>query len=164
MSTATDAAATSYPSDTELVITRIFDAPRSLVFDAWTKPEHLEKWQMSPRGMTVTTEKSDIRPGGEYSVTMSAPDGSAHRLRGVYREVVPPSKLVFTHAWLDADGNLGKDTVVTVTFEEQGAQTLFTLRQTGFGTVASRDGHAAGWNSGIDKLDEYLSTLDRPVA
>ncbi|MDQ6737198.1 MAG: SRPBCC domain-containing protein [Gemmatimonadota bacterium] len=154
-----NAAATSFPSDTELVITRVFDAPRSLVFDAWTRPEHLEKWQMSPKDMTVTTEKSEIRPGGEYRVTMWAPDGTAHRLRGVYKEVVPPARLVFTHAWLDADGNIGKDTLVTVTFEERGTQTLFTLRQTGFGSVPSRDGHGTGWNSGLDKLEDYLATL-----
>ncbi len=91
-------------AEPELVIKRLFDAPRSLVFDAWTKPEHLEHWQGAPRGFTVTAHDVDLRPGGAFRICMRSPEGVDHWLQGVYREIVKPERLVFTHVWLDAQG------------------------------------------------------------
>ena len=141
---------------TELLITRVLDAPRSLVFEAWTKPEHLEHWQGAPRGFTVTTHEVDLRPGGAFRVCMRSPEGVDHWLRGIYREIVAPGRLVFTHAWLDTQGKPGKETLVTITLAERGGKTLLTLHQTGFQSVESRDGHKEGWTSTFDRLAEYL--------
>ena len=143
----------------ELVMTRLFDAPRELVFQAWTDPEHLRRWENAPIGFTVTTEKSDIRPGGEFKVCMRSPEGVDHWLQGVYKEVVPPSRLSFTHTWLRADGSPGVETFVTLTFAERGNMTELTLHQTGFDTTSSRDGHNRGWDSTFDRLAGYLAQL-----
>jgi uncharacterized protein YndB with AHSA1/START domain len=145
------------PADRELVITRVFDAPRGLVFKAWTGPEHLERWQGAPRGFTVTAHKMEVRPGGAYRVCMRSPEGVDHWLQGVYREVVEPERLVFTHVWLDAQGRPGKETLVTITFAERGGKTELALHQTGFKSVESRDGHKGGWTSTFDRLADYLA-------
>lgn len=147
----------SSTEETDLVITRVFDAPRELVFDAWTKAEHLQHWQGAPRGFTVTTEKSDIRPGGGFRICMRSPNGAEHRLEGSYREIVRPERLVFTHAWLDAVGKPSQETLVTVTFIERGVKTEMTLSQSGFRSTESRDGHRLGWTSAFDVLGEYLT-------
>ncbi len=145
------------PSERELVVTRVFDAPRSLVFKAWTDPAHLERWQGAPRGFTVPSHEQDIRPGGGFRVCMRSPEGVDHWLQGVYREIVEPQRLVFTHAWRDANGKPGTETLVTLTFTERGGKTELTLRQTGFTSVESRDGHKTGWTSTFDRLAEYLA-------
>lgn len=140
----------------ELVITRVFDAPRALVFAAWTEQEHLRNWEGAPMGYTVTTEESDIRVGGRFRVCMHAPDGTDHSLQGVYTEIVPPERLAFTHTWLRRDGTLGVETLVTLSFVAHGSRTEMTLRQTGLDTLASHAGHTRGWNSTFDRLAEYL--------
>ena len=166
MSASTDSArstrgtSSSTTETPELLITRIFDAPRELVFQAWTDPEHLRRWESAPIGFTVTTEKSDIRPGGEYKVCMRSPEGVDHWLQGVYTEVIPPERLSFTHAWLRADGTPGVETQVTLTFVDRGNRTEMTLHQTGFDTVSSRDGHNGGWNSTFDRLAGYLASMN----
>ncbi len=144
----------------ELLITRIFDAPRPLVFAAWTESEHLKRWEGAPIGFTVTTEESDIRPGGRFRVCMRSADGVDHWLQGVYTEVVPPERLAFTHTWLRRDGTPGVETLVTITFVARGSKTELTLRQTGLDTLASHAGHTQGWNSTFDRLAGYLTHLD----
>jgi uncharacterized protein YndB with AHSA1/START domain len=142
---------------TELVITRMFDAPRELVFECWTNPEHLRHWQGAPRGFTVTLSESDIRPGGFFRISMRSPEGVDHWLEGHYREMVKPERLVFTHAWLDGNRKPGNETLVTITLAERGGKTELTLRQTGFTSVESRDGHKYGWTSALDVLVDYLA-------
>jgi len=149
-------AETSLP---ELAITRIFDAPRELVFDCWTNPEHLQHWQGAPVGFTVTSSEADIRPGGFFRICMRSPEGQDHWLEGGYREIVPPERLVFTHAWLEG-GRKGKETVVTVTLNERGGKTELMLRQSGFDSVKTRDGHMHGWNSALDVLAAYVNAGD----
>jgi uncharacterized protein YndB with AHSA1/START domain len=141
-----------------LTLTRLYDAPRELVFRAWTEPEHLRRW-CAPTGFTIPDSDGDLRPGGAWRATMRAPDGEEHRLTGTYREIVPPERLVFTHAWLDADGRAGIETLVTVTLEDQGGRTFLTLVQTGFESTASRDGHAGGWTETLDRLAGHLAAL-----
>jgi uncharacterized protein YndB with AHSA1/START domain len=143
--------------DSTLVISHVFDAPRELVYAAWTERRHLNQWQGAPEGFTVTVQEYDIRPGGAFRICMHAPDGSDHWLQGIYREVVPSERLVFTHTWLDAAGATGHETLVTITFTERGDRTELTLRQTGLASTASRDGHREGWASTFTNLARYLS-------
>jgi uncharacterized protein YndB with AHSA1/START domain len=138
-----------------LVITRVFDAPRSLVFKAWTDPEHLVHW-LGPQGFTGNIVKMDVRPGGAYRFHMRGPEGADLWRQGVYRESVKPERLVFTYAWEDAEGKPGHETLVTVTFEEHEGKTKLTLRQAVFESVTARDGHQGGWSSSLDRLAKYL--------
>jgi len=140
----------------ELVITRIFDAPRSLVFKAWTEPEHLVHWS-APRGFTMTHCEGDLRPGGAWRACMRSPERGDLWLGGVYREIVAPELLVFTHAWDDENGKRGHETLVTVTLADHAGKTKLTFRQAFFESVASRDGHQGGWTQCFDLLAEYLA-------
>lgn len=140
-----------------LVITRVFDAPRRLVFKAWIEPEHAARW-WGPQGFTTLSCEMDVRPGGIWRRCMRSPEGILCIKRGVYREVVPPERLVFTYADEDADGGLGHETLVTVTFAEQGEKTKLTLHQAVFDTVAARDAHEGGWTSCLERFAEYLAS------
>ena len=143
-------------ADRELVITRVLDAPRRLVFRAWTDPEQLARW-WGPRGFTTIFSEADVRPGGAWRRRMRSSEGAECCGRGIYREIAAPERLVFTYAWEDADGNPGHETVVTVTFEALGDKTRLTLRQAVFETVTSRDAHDGGWSSCLDRFAEYLA-------
>jgi uncharacterized protein YndB with AHSA1/START domain len=143
----------------ELFITRVLDAPRDLVYKAWTEPEHLERWQNAPQGFTVTSHQVDLWTGGAYRLCLRSPEGLEHWLEGVYREVSAPERLVFTHAWLDAQGKPGRETLVEIVFVARGDKTELTLRQTGFQSVESRDGHREGWTSSLDRFSGYLKQL-----
>lgn len=141
----------------ELTITRVFNAPRELVFRMWIEPEHMRRWSC-PHGYTVDSRGMDVRPGGAWQATMHSPLGEDLRLGGVYREIDPPERLVFTHAWLDEDGKPGPETVVTIMLAEEGAgKTRLHFHQTGFGSVESRDGHRGGWTECFEKLDRHLA-------
>jgi uncharacterized protein YndB with AHSA1/START domain len=136
----------------ELVIVRTFAAPRELVFAAWTEPRHLARWS-GPAGFTSTQDVMDLRPGGRYRACLHAPDGSEHWVQGVYREIVPPSRLVMTHAWEDEHGRPGVETLVTVSLAEDGpGRTRMHFTQSGFTSAASRDGHEDGWSTSFDRL------------
>src|SRR5918995_7006135 len=108
------ASAAAGTAERELVITRIFDAPLSLVFKAWTEREHLVRWS-APRGFTITHCEGAHHPGGAWRCCMRSPEGTDYWLGGVYREIVEPDRLVFTHAWEDEEGKPGHQTLVTVT-------------------------------------------------
>jgi len=145
------------PEDRVLVITRIIDAPRSLVFRAWTEPEHLMRW-WGPRGFTLPSCKIDLRPGGAYRFHMRGPEGDDHWSQGVFREVVEPERLVLAGSWADADGNpASPETLLTVTFEDHGGKTRLTLHQAVFESVTARDSHRGGWTSSLERLAEYLA-------
>ena len=144
----------------ELVITRIFDAPRHLVFRAWTEPDRAARW-WGPQGFVTTYCNMDVRPGGAFRVCMRSPEGAEHWKQGVYREVVEPERLVFTFAWEDAEGKPGHQTLVTVTFAEHGDKTELTLHQAVFETVARRDEHRRGWISTLERCAEYLAKTQR---
>jgi uncharacterized protein YndB with AHSA1/START domain len=145
-------------AERELVITRIFDAPRGLVFRAWTEPEHMARW-FGPRGFTSTVLRNELRPGGAYRIHMRGPENDDHWMQGVFHEIAAPERLVMAGSWADADGNpTSPETVLTLTFEEHAGKTKLTLRQTGFESVTARDAHQSGWNSSMDCLAEYLAT------
>jgi uncharacterized protein YndB with AHSA1/START domain len=148
----------SATADHELTVSRVIDAPRPLVFGAWTDPRQTAKW-WGPKGFVTVDHEMDIRPGGAYSLTMRSPLGTDHRKRGVYKEIIEPERIVFTFAWVDADGRPGVETLVTVTFEALGAKTRLTLRQSGFDNAAWRDDHVGGWTSCLERFGEYMTTV-----
>ncbi len=155
METSTNPAANT--SDRVLVITRVFDAPRSLVFQAWTDPQHLVNW-LGPQGFTGKILKSELRPGGAYRYYMRDPQGGDHWQQGIFREIVEPERLVLTYAWADANGNPTRpETILTVTFEDQGGKTKLTLHQAVFESVTARDEHNFGWNSSLNRFADYLA-------
>jgi len=148
---------TSAAADRELVVTRVIDAPRRLVFKTWTQPEHIARW-WGPQGFTTIHCEMDVRVGGAYRFGMRSPQGTEHWKRGVYREIVEPERVVFTFAWENADGTLGHELLTTVTFDEQDTKTRLTLRQAAFETTEWRDSHRQGWTSTLERLAEYLTT------
>ena len=145
------------PSDRVLVITRVFDAPRSMVFKAWTDRDHLAQW-FGPRGFAMTMCQMDQRPGGTYRFGMRSSEGSDHWLKGVYREIVEPEKLAFTYAWTDSEGNPTRpETLVVLTFDDENGKTRFTLHQSVFESVTACDAHRQGWTSSLDRLAETFA-------
>ena len=147
--------AATEPGDSVLVVTRVFDAPRRLLFRAWTRKEHLDRW-CAPRGFTIPYSEGDLRA---WRCCMRAPDGVEHWLSGTYREVVEDGLLVFTHAWEDERGQRGHETLVTVRFADQDGKTKLTFHQAIFDSVEARDGHASGWTECLDRLVDHLATL-----
>jgi uncharacterized protein YndB with AHSA1/START domain len=151
----------------ELVITRIFDAPRELVWKAWTDPELVKRW-WGPKGFTTPVSKIDLRVGGVYLYCMRSPEGQDFWGTGVYREIVEPERIVYTDSFSDAEGNLVPasyygmsgdwplELLVTVTFEEYEGKTKMTLQHVGIPAGENRDLAKAGWNESFDKLAEYL--------
>jgi uncharacterized protein YndB with AHSA1/START domain len=140
----------------DLTLSRMIDAPRPLVFGAWTDPEQIARW-WGPKGFTTTRYEMDVRPGGTYRFVMRSPDGTDHRKRGVYREIVAPERIVFTFVWEEPDGRLGHELLVTVTFEAVGTKTRLTLHQTGFNSIEWRDSHVAGWTSCLERFGDYMT-------
>jgi len=148
----------SEPRELALEIVRVFDAPRSLVFQAWTDDEHMRQWS-APHGFTITHNEGQARAGGAWRSCMRSPEDEDLWLGGVYREVVENERLVFTHAWDRDDGSPGHETVVTVIFEDQGDKTRMTFRQAYFESVEDRDGHGGGWNECFDRLTDLLARM-----
>ncbi|HSU13050.1 SRPBCC family protein [Longimicrobium sp.] len=159
-STATGtAAAPSDTADREVVTTRVFDAPRELVFDAFTDSAHVSGW-WGPRGFTTTTHEMDVRPGGVWRHIMHGPDGTDYPNYIVYREVVRPERLSWAHG--TAPGEPASFDA-TVTFEDEGGRTRVTLRSV-FPTAAARDyvvrehGAIEGARDTLERLAEHLAS------
>jgi uncharacterized protein YndB with AHSA1/START domain len=147
------------PAERVLMIERIFDAPRSLVFKAWTEPERLMRW-WGPNGVTTVSCKMDLRPGGTWHTTMRSRRGGEERQQGVFREIVEPERIVFNYAFVDPTGKRGHETLVTVTFAEHQGKTKLTLNQAIFDTVVTRDDHVRGWSEALEHLAEYVATAE----
>jgi uncharacterized protein YndB with AHSA1/START domain len=154
----------------EVWITRDFAAPRQLVFQAWTDPEHLLAWY-APQGCTIEFREFDFRVGGQYLSCIHTPDGYQCWCRGEYRQIVPPERLEFTMAVADKNGNLvepttvgmdpawPRETTLTVTFEEIGGRTRLTLHQTVSRSLAERTGAYPSWLNMFDRLASRLATV-----
>jgi uncharacterized protein YndB with AHSA1/START domain len=152
-------AATANAPERVLMIERVFDAPRELVFKCWTDPVHLARW-IGPRGFTATILSCEPCQGGDYRIHMRSSEGQEIWQRGVFQEVVAPERIVRTYFWTDADGNPTRpETLLTVTFEDLGSRTKLTLHQAIFESVAARDAHRGGWSSSLDQLSEYVKLL-----
>lgn len=152
---AATASATRPSAQHELVITRTFDAPRALVFTAWSKAEHAVRW-FGPRNFTVPQCKMDFRVGGAYRACICSPDGQEYWMRGIYREIVKPERIVFTFSW-EEEGERGRENLVTVTFAEQDGKTRMTFRQAFFESISERDSHNEGWSECFDRLAQFLA-------
>lgn len=135
---------------TTLKMTRLISAPREKVFKSWTNPNDIKRW-WSPEGFTTEVAEVDLRVGGAYRIGMKSPDGEVLYVAGVYREVQPPSKLVFTWAW-DEDGTPGHESLVTVEFIERANATEIVFSHDQLADAESRDKHAGGWAGCFDKL------------
>jgi len=140
----------------KFTIRRTFDAPRALVWQTWTDPDHLRKWSC-PKDFTVTFVEGSLAPGGKWRTGMRAPDGAIHIAGGEYREIAKPTRLVFTHAWEDDQGVPGPDTLIEITLDEAEGRTTMTFEQTGFASLESRNGHESGWREAFDNLADYLT-------
>jgi uncharacterized protein YndB with AHSA1/START domain len=140
----------------EIVITRVFDAPRHLVFQAWTEPDRVARW-FGPPGFAIIYCKMEVRPGGAFRLCLRSPSGAEYWRQGVYREVVAPERLVYTFVWSDAAGKPHYETLVTVTFAERGHKTELTLHQSTFKSVAAREEHQGDWSKEFQRLAEYLA-------
>jgi uncharacterized protein YndB with AHSA1/START domain len=138
-----------------LVITRLLDAPRDMVFAAWVDQDQAAQW-WGPKGFTSVSCTMDVRVGGVWRRVMKSPDGAELCARGVYREIAAPERLVFTYAWERNPEHAGHETLVTLTFADLGDKTELTLRQAVFETVAARDGHRGGWLGCLERFAEFL--------
>jgi uncharacterized protein YndB with AHSA1/START domain len=147
------------PSDREVAMTRVFDAPRELVFEAWTNPEHLPNWLLGPEGWTMPVCEIDFRPGGAWRFVWRRTDGTEMEMNGVYEEIVPPERIVNTESW----GGDWPETLNTVDFSEDDGKTTMTLtvlypskeaRDAAIGTGMTR-----GASESFDRLAEYLQTM-----
>jgi uncharacterized protein YndB with AHSA1/START domain len=149
-------------AEREIIITRVFDAPRALVFATWTDPKHLAQW-WGPQGFTNPVCEFDARVGGAIRIHMRAPNGAVYPMKGEVREIVPPERLVFTNIALDEAGNAVTDGLTTVTFTEENGKTTLTLHTRGAAMVeyaaAYLKGMDVGWTQSIDKLQAYLARI-----
>ena len=136
-----------------LTVKRRFNALPAKVFQAWTDPEKVKRW-MGPGEVIVLSAEGDARTGGHYRWLMQSPDGEHHDVSGVYREVIPNEKLVFSWAWKTTPE---RDSLVTVTFKPDDGGTIMTLTHEQFFDDDARDRHQHGWNGSMEKLDKYLT-------
>jgi uncharacterized protein YndB with AHSA1/START domain len=136
-----------------LTLKRRIKAPPAKVFSAWTDPQKIARW-FGPEGAQMLVTETDARVGGRYRLVMRAPDGEEHDVSGVYREVVPDERLVFTWAWRTTPE---RESLVTVTLKPDGDGTLLTLMHEQFFDELARDRHAHGWTGALDKLERYFA-------
>jgi uncharacterized protein YndB with AHSA1/START domain len=137
----------------ELVLTRIFDAPRELVFKVWTDPAHVAQW-WGPHGFKTTIQEMDVRPGGHWRYSMRGPDGNDYPFDGAYIEVVEPERLVFDGT---IHGDPAQDVWTEVTFTEHDGKTKVTVRQVFSFESSATKGAPIGWNQQLDRLAAYLA-------
>jgi uncharacterized protein YndB with AHSA1/START domain len=140
-------------SDAEMALTRVFHAPRRRVFDAFTRPQELVKW-WGPEGFTLASCELELRVGGSLRFVMRAPDGRRSTFHGIYVELLPPARLVFTAEIEEAPVNL---LVTTVNFEEVDGSTWLTIHQTIPRTAEYAAGQRQGWSESLERLALHLA-------
>jgi uncharacterized protein YndB with AHSA1/START domain len=147
------------PTEREVLVTRIFDAPRRLVFDAWTNPEYVPQWMLGPEGWTMPICEIDLRPGGAWHFVWHHSDGNDMEMHGVYREVTPPSRLVCTESW----GGDWPETLNTVDLTEENGRTTMKLTIL-YPSMEARDralktGMKEGMASSFDRLEKLVTSV-----
>jgi uncharacterized protein YndB with AHSA1/START domain len=150
------------PDDATLILRRMLNAPPERAFQAWTTPEHVRQWMCPEPGMSVPLATMDLRVGGKYRIQMKTPDGEFFTAVGVFQEVKPPERLVYTWDY-EKDGSgpefgevEGKVSLITVEFLKRGKGTEFVLTHSRFATVQSRDNHAQGWGKIVEGLAKFV--------
>ncbi len=139
-------------------VRRVFSATPERLFDAWTRPEVIKRWNTRP-GVTVPVAEVDLRVGGRYRLHLCGPDGTVHRVEGVYRVVEPPVRLSYT--WVAEIDATRAESVVTVDFRECPGGTQVTLRHEHLPTRDSRRRHASGWSACLAQLDQVITDDER---
>lgn len=159
----------------EFVISRTFDAPRDLVWKVFTDPEHMKQW-WGPKGVTVVKSDMDLRPGGSFHYAMRTPDGQTMWGKMAYREITPPSRIVFVNSFSDEAGGTTRhpmaptwplEMLSTFLFEDLGGKTKFTVHWTPLNAseeeqatfAAGHDSMKQGWGGTLDKLAPYLAKI-----
>jgi uncharacterized protein YndB with AHSA1/START domain len=144
------------PNDTEVMVTRVVDAPRRIVFDAWTVPRHISRWMLGPEGWSMPVCEIDLRPGGSWRYVWRKGDGAEMEMTGTVREVVPPERYVSTESW----GPEWPETVNTLVLTESEGQTTMTLTI----TYPSKEAREAALQTGMkDGLERSLDRLEEVV-
>jgi len=164
--------ATSRKNRDALIITRIFDAPRGMIWKAWSDPELLKRW-WGPKNFTTPFSKIDFHVEGKYLSCMRGPDGRDYWSTGIYREIVPMERIVYTDSFADKNGNVVPaseydmsgdwplELLVTLTLEEQGQRTKMTLTHEGIPAGVMREMAEVGWSESFDKLGDSIVPGDR---
>ncbi len=134
-------------------------APRDLVFKAWTMPEHIVRW-FGPDDFTVAGVELDVRSGGKWRIGIRSPEGQEFWMHGVYREVMPPEKLVFTHIWEEGHESPHHETLVTIRLSESEGQTTLTFHKAVLKDFAAWESQTAGWSQCLNRLESYMTGLD----
>jgi uncharacterized protein YndB with AHSA1/START domain len=147
------------PSEREIVVTRVVNAPRRLVFEVYTNPQHVPQWMTGPAGWTMPICEIDLRPGGAWRFVWRRDDGSEMVMHGLYKEIVPPERLVSTESW----GGDFPETLNTLLLSEEDGKTTIT-QQMLFPSKEARDaalktGMQEGMSISFERLDEYLATI-----
>lgn len=145
--------ATQTATKPSLTIKRRLKAAPAKVFAAWTDPEKVKHW-MGPGEVKLVSAECDLRVGGRYRWLMRAPSGEEHDVSGVYREIIPDRKLVFTWSWKTMPE---RESLVTVAIEPDGGGSLLTLMHEQFADEDARDRHNAGWTGALDKMERMLA-------
>jgi uncharacterized protein YndB with AHSA1/START domain len=152
--------ATAAVLDPPLVISRVLPVTPGRLYEVWTRKAHVDRW-LAPAGFTVLRNEADVRPGGRWHCALRGPDGTVFRVGGVYRQLVAPHFIVFTHAWEDVRGVPAHETTVTLALQAQGlGRTRMSFTQTAFASAADRDGQRTNWMECFDRLRIYLAGLD----
>ena len=140
--------------DARLALRRVFKAPVVAVYAAWTDSEQMKYWMGPSDDFGVSEVTGEVRVGGRYRIVMHGPGGETHRVGGVFREVVPNRRLVYTWAW---ESSPERESLVTVEFRAVGGGTELLLTHERFADRDARDRHQQGWDSCLDRLGRYLS-------
>jgi uncharacterized protein YndB with AHSA1/START domain len=158
------------PDDATLILTRMLKAPPELAFKAWTSPEHIQQWMQPEPGMTVPRASMDVRVGGKFRIQMKTAEGEFFTAVGVFQEVKPPERLVYTWDW-EKDGSgeefgevEGKETLVTVEFLKRGEGTEMVFTHSRFATVETRDSHSRGWSRIVENLAKFLENYGSVIS
>ena len=139
-----------------LTLTREYAAPPERIWRAWTDAKALSEWWGPEPGGAVSVAELDVRVGGRFHIVFGGPDGKEHEVQGVYREVVPNRKLVFTWVWPRTTPE--RESVVTIVFEKVAGGTNLAFRHEHLFDEAVRDGHRQGWTETFAKLEQFLSS------
>lgn len=160
--------ATAARSETNLTITREFDAPRDLVWKAWTEPEHISQW-FGPEGFSTRIDEYELKSGGRFTYVMIGPDGKEYPGTSLFKEVTPKDRIVATDEFGDdmkaENPDLPAGMIVTETFEDLGSKTKVTISIEHLSAADKKKhedmGVVAGWNSSLDKFERHLASLER---
>jgi uncharacterized protein YndB with AHSA1/START domain len=148
----------------EVKLTRVFDAPRRLVFQVWTDPKHVAQW-WGPHGFTSPRCEWDARTGGAIHIDMRGPDARIYPMAGTFQEVLEPERLVFTCSALDEVGHPLFEVETIVSFAERGGKTSLTMQarvvKSTAGVMQYIQGMEAGWTQSLERLEAYLAKAAR---